>query len=293
MTGTALCLDTANFPSLEILGSEAESPFAAPAPPSDQMTQAVLDFFEAKDNAAIKATYNRLRALVFRARGSLFLTERGFTSFEATREFLEAWLEDQLLPYCNSGNGCEAAKNGEFRYLAKRGRNALIDELRRRDRSQDALDRNVVRMDANIDTDEKGTPFTLHDLLGVDCQQEAACPIGTKPSFEPSALQQKLQQSRPEIAKTLGEQLFGVLLTICALFPDHLSFGDVTRGIAKARSVSEQTARKLHHALARKLRSLKGDPAVRGLVEIIRRVGDPIPLSRDTWDPQSQGFTTN
>ncbi len=261
---------------------------AASAPVFDRTTQLALAFLEAKDEASIKATYNCLLEFVFRARGSLYLTEPGLTSFEATHEFLEGWLVDQLLPYCNSGKGREAAKNGEFRYLAKRSRNALIDELRRRERSKDLLDRPLIRMDSAI-----GNDHSWHDLVGVDCQQKAACPIGTKPSLEPSALQQKLRQSRPEIAKTLGEQLFEVLSIVCDLFPDRLSLGEVTRGIAKARAVSEQTARKLHHALARKLGSLRGDPIVQEFVEVIRSAGDPVRLSTVKWDAESQGFTPN
>lgn len=291
MTSTALCLDTPNVRSPEILGSDAESRFAACAQASDQMTQVALEFFEAKDYAASKAAFDRLLALVFNARQSLFLTERGLTWFDATHEFLEAWLVDQLLPYCNAGNVYEAAQQGKFRYLGKRGRNAIIDELRRRARSKDPLDRTVVRLDVEIDDAEKGKSFSWHDLLGVDYQQEVVCPIGTKPSLERSALRQKLGKCRSEIVKKLGEPLFEVLSTVCGLFPDHLSLGDVTRAIAKSRAVSEQTARKLHHALANKLGSLKGDPLVRGLVEIIRSVGDPIPLSTDTWDPLSQSVT--
>jgi hypothetical protein len=52
---------------------------------------AVLAFFAATDNSAIKDAFEDLLAILFNARGSLFLRERGRTSFEATHEFLEAW----------------------------------------------------------------------------------------------------------------------------------------------------------------------------------------------------------
>jgi hypothetical protein len=151
------------------------------------------------------------------------------TSFEATHEFLEAWLVDQLLPYCNSEGGLEAAKNGEFRYLPNRARNAIIDELRRRERSKDALDRPVVRMDAPIATEDGDDAHSWHDLLGADCRQEAVCVIGTRPSLEPDALRRKLQQARPELTDKLGRRSFDVFAAVCGLFSDQLSFGDVTR----------------------------------------------------------------
>jgi len=268
--------------------SAQESQFAASAQAHDKTTQAALAFFQATDNTTIKAAFDHLLAIVFNSRGSLFLKEPGLTEFEATHEFLEAWLVDKLMPYSASGTCYDAAARGEFRYLVKNAHFALIDELRKRERSDDALDGPTVRMDAAIDTNE-GEAHSWHDLLGA----EGVCPLGTKPSLEPSVLQQRLQQSRDEITKKLGAPLFHVLSVVCGLFPDQLSLGDVTRGIAKARAVSEQTARKLHHALARKLISLRGDPVVWGLVEIIRSAGDPIHLSTDTWDAQSQGFAPN
>jgi hypothetical protein len=57
-----------------------------------------------------------------------------------------------------------------------------------------------------------------------------------------------------------------------------LSRGDVTRAIAKANNVSEQSARKLHHDLGGKLLGLRGDPILRRFFEIISKAGDPSPL---------------
>jgi hypothetical protein len=265
---------------------------AASAVVFDKTTQAAVAFCAAQDSAAIQDALDHLVAILFRATRGLFLTERGRGRFDPTREFLEAWLVDELLLHRTAGTYRDAAEGGEFRYLARRGRFALIDELRRRDRSKDPLDGTVVRMDSPINTGE-GDARSFHDLLGVDCHQEGVCPIGMKPSLELSALQQTLHQCRAEIAKKLDETSFDVLSTICGLFPDRLSLGEVTREIAKARAVSEQTARKLHHALVRKLVSLRGDPVVRELFEIIRSAGDPIHLSTGTWDAQSQGFTQN
>jgi hypothetical protein len=282
MNGTALYPGTQQYvPAREVPNDRAEIPATASTPASDKSTKAALAFFEAKDGAAVTDALEHLVAIALKARGGKFLTERGRTWFEATHEFFEEWLLKKLLPYREARTFHMAAQRGEFAYLAKQSRNALIDELRRRARSVDPLCRNVVRMDATIDSDDDNSWL---DLLGVGSDQEGGCPIGTKPSLEPSALQRKLRERRAEISKSLGESLFDVLFDVCQLFPDQLSLGDVTRGIARARAVSDQTARKLHHALARKLSSLKGDPVVRELIELISNAGDPIRLSADSWD---------
>jgi hypothetical protein len=250
---------------------------------SGRTTEAALAFFEATDGAAILDAFNHLVAIVLKAKGNLYLTEIGTTTFEATRRFVEGWLLEKLLRYRKAGAFRKAAERGKFRYLGRQGQYALIDELRRRTRSKDPFDKTMVPLDAPIGT-EYGDDFCNRgDLIGVDCQ-EAVSPIGTKPSLEPATLQQALLRCRAEMATKLGDRLFDILYIVCGLFPDRLKFGDVTRGIARAQGVSDQTARRLHHELASALVPLREDPVFRGFFEIIYSAGDPALLDPGFWD---------
>lgn len=274
--------------------TEACRPFAgvltnpwSPEQSYSKTTKAALDFFEASNAAATEDALNHLVAILFRACGSLFMIEEGMSESQAKRWFFEGWLLAKLLPYRTAGTFREAAQRGEFHNLGNQGRSALIDELLKRDR--DALRRKPTRMDQVIDTDAKGYDVTLGDLISPSQGQKVACLLGKKPNLELSDLRLELERGRREFINKLGEPLFNVLSTVCDLFPDRLSLGDVTRAIAKARSVSEQTARKIHHELTSKLCSLRGEPVVRALVEKISRAGAPIFQATDVWNPMCQG----
>jgi hypothetical protein len=242
----------------------------------DKTTKAALTLLTASDNAVINNELEHLTAIVLRACQRLFLPEVGNTSFDAKHSFVRQWLQQKLLPYRNNGSYNEAAEQGEFRYLGKQGRNALIDELRRRARSQDALDQGVISMDHK--TEYNGDKFDLHNLLAMNSFEVNTTPLGCEPSLEPSILCREIWRHRNELAQKLGEPSFSVFSTICDLFPDHLSPGNITRAIAKARDVSEQTARKLHNELASKLRAMRRDPSLRDLFEIIGKAGGPASL---------------
>jgi len=265
----------------------AETPLVAPDVPHDTTTKAALAYFEAEDNIQLKQAFGDLLAIVLKAKGNLFLTELGMRSSEETEAFLRAWLIEKL---CRTGDAHEAARTGKFRYLGNQGRNALIDEIRKRTRSEDVLLRTatIVPFEPSIDDDDDDYHFWPDNLLGTDRRQGMASTIGKKPALEPLALQELLRESQDQLTMLLGKPLFSLLSTICGLFPDNLAAGEVTRAIAKSNGVSEQTARKLHHKLAASLRMVKDHASIRALAGIISSSGDPILLSTSSWEPLCQ-----
>jgi hypothetical protein len=284
---------------------QAESPFTEPAPICDQATKAALKYFESTDNTAREDAFDHLVAILSKAKGNLFLVEDDMTPFEASRRFLEGWLVERLFRYhgVDADTIRQAARKGEFRYLGKQGRCALIDEIRRRSRSEDALDRHstederwlglppkVVHIDAASDDDDGGRSIALENSLALDPDQGLGSAIGRKPALEPSVVRDKLRSLPGEVRDLLGERLFSVLSIICDLFPDNLARkGDVSAAISAASGVSTQTARHLHRELTQTLGMAKENSAVRDLFRFIGGAGAPTVLLRScTWIPQNQ-----
>ncbi|MGA7755281.1 MAG: hypothetical protein WCB05_20800 [Candidatus Sulfotelmatobacter sp.] len=250
----------------------------------DRSTKAALAFLNADFCGVTEVKH--LVLLISKACGDLYLSERGMTDWEAKQEFLRDWLFDELSKV-QAEPLKDAARNGDLRFLARRARNAFIDELRRRERSKDALDRNPLRFDVPIGNCGDDDEYTLHDLVGATSEEGPISPIGKTPSLEPSVVRETLEQSRHELIEKLGGQLFAALSAICDQYPDQLSKGEITGSIAKTCDVSEQRARKIHHELISKLCTLKRDEAMRPLVEAFAKAGTPILLGQDEWDPLS------
>lgn len=238
----------------------------------DRSTEAALAFLNADFSGAMQLKH--LLRILSNACGRLFLSERGMTKAEAKDEFLRDWLLQELSPFQNEAMRCEAARDGQFRYLANRSRYALIDELRRRSRSEDALDRDPSRMDEPLENNEGEDGYNLSDRLSVGDGQTPACSIGKTPGLEPAVLLEMLEAFRDELTLKLGDRLFNALSAICRQYPDQLSRGDVTRGIAAANNVSQQSARKLHRDLESKLHDLRGDPILRRFFELLSKAGE-------------------
>lgn len=242
----------------------------------NKTTAAALAFFESKSLDSFEDALEHLIAIAFNSTEGLFLAEPGDSVFEAKHNFFEVWFLQKLMLYQTAGTYWEAAGRGEFRNLGNQARCALIDEIRKR--SKDAHMRNPVRLDGAEEEDKDESAVKLQDIIGAPFFDGFVCPVGNKPCVEPSFLRSKLQEWRQHLTNQIGGPLFEVLVTICDLFPDHLSKGDVTRAIARARAVSEPTARKIHHELTTVLNSFKGDPVLRALVEMLNESGDKIPV---------------
>ena len=249
-------------------------------PSFDKTTKAALAFVTTSQDAVLKDEIEHLTAIVLKACRGLYLQEAGTSPYEATHCFIRFWLLQKLLPYRHGGDAFEAADRGEFRYLGSQGRSALIDEIRKRTHSKDALDQRVVSMDEPC-CDDDGDEVDPRELWGTNSFDGPVCPIGRRPSLEPSVLKNVVAQGRDEIAETLGDRSSSVLSTICDLFPDNVTPGNVTRAVAAQFDVSEQTARKFHRELASKLQDLTRSPVIRAIVELITTVGEPVSVRAD------------
>jgi hypothetical protein len=230
--------------------------------------------------------WNHLIGILFQATGNLFLPATGFTLVEATRQFFELWLSEWLAPYLDLDEDAinDAAEHGAFRYLGRHGRNALIDEIRKRTSSTDALDQHLTEEEwfagyapKLISIDQPGADDddpTLENEFALNEDAGYVSPLGCKPGIEADQLRRELDKSRDVFSQLLGG-LHGVLLTVCDLFPEELRKGTATKAIAAARHVSVQTGRKLLRKLRDKLATaLKaGDPDVRGLFTLLQSSG--------------------
>jgi hypothetical protein len=262
-------------------------------PKPNKTTHAALQYLLTGDGDA----WGHLINILSQAKGDLYLPELGMQLRPATRRFLEVWLAEKFASYRNADADtiCEAAKRGEFRYLGRQARNALIDEIRRRYASQDALDQHlseeewwagqpprVVSLDAPLDDD---VDFTLEDLVATDPSQDNSgvsklpSAIGRNPGLEPEALQRAIRAGQPEFKRLLGP-LHDVLTTVCGLFvasPDDLRTGDAARAVAAARGITVQAARSTLRQLAITLRRAlqAGNCTVRHLYQMLSTPGQP------------------
>ena len=249
----------------------------------NKTTDAALQYLLTGDPDA----WEHLLQILNVAKGNLFLQEPGLTPLTATRRFFEGWLLERLAPYreADADTIHAAAERGEFQYLGKQATNVLIDELRRRGASEDALDQHlseeewwagqparVVSLDAPLD-DDGG--FTLACLLAIDpgpddsSVSKEPSALGMQPGLEPHTLQRTIQNGEAEFKRLLGPS-YDVLVTISDLFvvcPDDLRTGDAARAVSGARDVSLQTARKKLGQLAATFRRALGsrNPTVRDL----------------------------
>jgi hypothetical protein len=270
----------------------------APARPStkpkpDKTTDAALRYLLTGDTKA----WNHLIEILMVAKGNLFLTEPESTLQTATRRFFTRWLVEKFAPHhdADAETICEAGERGEFKYLGNQAKSALIDELRRRYTSQDALDQHlseeewwsgqpakVVSLDAPLDDDGD---FTLEDLVATDPSQDNSAvsklpsAIGRNPGLEPEALQRAIRAGQPEFKRLLGP-LHDVLTTVCGLFvasPDDLRTGDAARAVAAARGITVHTARRKLQQLAITLRRAlhAGNSTVRDLYQMLTTPGQP------------------
>jgi hypothetical protein len=265
---------------------------------SDKTTQAAAEYLLTGDLDAWK----HLIAILVRAKGNLFVPDPDMPLIKATRLFLELWLAARLAPYYNADADTiwAAAERGEFRYLGRQAKNALIDEIRRRTRSEDALDQRltpdeyfaghplkVVSLDAPIGPplDEDEDDLTLENFLAIHPSQDnpgvskVPSALGTQPGLEPAVLLREIRDGEPAFKRLLGP-LHNVLLAVCNLFAtdaDDLTKGDPAGAVAATWKIAVPTAR-------RKLRQLAaifnqavraGNPDVRGLYRTIATAGRP------------------
>jgi hypothetical protein len=249
----------------------------------NKTTDAALQYLLTGDPEAWK----HLIAILMVARGKLFLQEPGMSVDDATQRFLEVWLADKFAPYrdADADTICEAGERGEFRYLGRQAKHALIDEIRRHYASQDALDQHltdeerwaglrprVVSLDAPLDDD---ADFTLADLVAIDPNldnstiSQLPSAIGRHPGLEPHTLKRTAQNGDAEFKQLLGP-LHDVLVTALGSFeacPEDFRTGDAARAVSAARDVSLQTARiKLRQLAATCRRAFDNhNPTVRDL----------------------------
>jgi hypothetical protein len=259
----------------------------------DKITHATMQYLLTGDPDA----WDHLINILSQAKGDLYLPEPGMPLRPATRRFLEVWLAEKFAPYreADADTICAAGEGGEFRYLGRQAKHALIDEIRRRTASQDALDQHlseeewwagrpprVVGLDAPLDG---GGDFTLESLLATDPSQDNSAvsklpsAIGTHPGLEPEELQHAIREGQPEFKRLLGP-LHDVLTTVCGLFvasPDDLRTGDAARAVAAARGITVQTARRKLGQLAITLRRAlhAGNSTVRSLYQMLTTPGRP------------------
>jgi hypothetical protein len=262
-------------------------------PAADKTTEAALQYLLTGDPHA----WDHLIEILSKAKCNLYLPEPGIPLRPATRRFLEVWLADKFAPYreADADTICAAAERGEFKYLGNQAKSALIDEIRRRYSSQDALDQHVseeewwaghaprvVSLDAPLDGD---ADFTLADLVATDPSQDNSAisklpsAIGTHPGLEPEELQHAIREGGGEFKRLLGP-LHDVLTTVCGLFvasPDDLRTGDAARAVAAARGITVQTARRKLGQLAITLRRAlhAGNSTVRHLYQMLTTPGLP------------------
>jgi hypothetical protein len=228
--------------------------------------------------------FEHLLAICRLGRGNYFVFELGTLPGEATDNFLRSWLLERLSPYFDVTPDVihSAADRGEFRHLGNAARSAVIDRIRRRKASKDALDRyrseherlagalpKVVSMDVQITADE--AHCLRRDMLATSKDAVYPSSLGNFPAVWPSELTRLLESN--ELEHGLGPQPYRVLLAICDRFPDRLSVkGDAVRVIAASEQVSEQTARRLLSDLQTKMADLRrADPAVQALHELLTR----------------------
>jgi hypothetical protein len=262
-------------------------------PEVDKTTHAALQYLLTGDRDA----WDHLIKILSRANCDLYLPEPGMPLRPATRRFLEVWLAERLAQYRDADVDtiCAAAEAGEFRYLGRQAKHALIDEIRRHYASQDALDQHlsedewwaghpprVVSLDAPLDDD---TDFTLADLVATDPSQDnptisqLPSALGGHPGLEPEALQHAIREGGGEFKRLLGP-LHDILTTVCGLFvasPDDLQKGDASRAVAAARGITVQTAREKLRQLAVIFRTALrfGNPTVRDLYRMLTMPGRP------------------
>jgi hypothetical protein len=102
-----------------------------PAAPSalDKTSQATVLFLKTEDPDA----FDHLVAICWRAKGDLFVFDRSERLYWATRKWIQVWILEKLEPYRRTSNEVidRAAANGEFRYLGRSCRLAMVDEIRR------------------------------------------------------------------------------------------------------------------------------------------------------------------
>lgn len=270
----------------------------APARALDKSTDAAVQYLRTGDPDAWK----HLIAILVRAKGNLFLPAPDVPLIKATRLFLELWLAAKLAPYYHADAATiqTAAERGEFRYLGRQARNALIDEIRRRKRSEDALDqrltedewfagqpKKVLSLDAPIGPPLEGDEddLTLENFLAIHASQDnpgvgkVPSALGTQPGLEPAVLLREICDGEPAFKRLLGP-LHGVLLAVCNLFAtdaEDLAKGDPARAVAAAWRIAVPTARRKLRQLAaifnEAIRS--GNPDVRGLYRTIATAGRP------------------
>jgi hypothetical protein len=262
-------------------------------PKPGKFTHATMQYLLTGDSDA----WDHLIKILSRATGNLYLPEPGIPLRPSTRRFFEVWLADKFAPYrkAHADTICAAAERGEFKYLGNQARSALIDEIRRRYASQDALDQHlsegewwagqrprVVGLDAPLDDD---ADFTLADLVATDPSQDnssvskLSSAIGRQPGLEPEELQHAIREGQPEFKRLLGP-LHDVLTTVCGLFvasPDDLRTGDAARAVAAARGITVQAARSTLRQLAITLRRAlhAGNSTVRHLYQMLTTPGRP------------------
>lgn len=200
-----------------------------------------------------------------------YIRDRGISKREATDKFLRDWLTFKLAPYfVATATDIEAAVNaGKFRHIKRQVRSAVIDRLRKLNRSREPLERhNTVRIDLPLTADEEHP--LRREMLATAEDGVYVSSLGKSPAVWPSELARVLESD--DLEDGLGPQLYRVLLAICDLFPDRLSIkGDIVRAIAASERVSEQTARRLLGSLQTKMAELSGGFATQNLYELLTR----------------------
>jgi hypothetical protein len=250
--------------------------------------------------------WKHLVAILAKSKGNLFVPEPGIPLRQATRRFLELWLAEKFAPYRDADADTirAAADRGEFQHLGRQATFAIVDEIRRRTASQDALDQHltdaewwaghppkIISTNAPLGPplDDDEDDVTLEDFLAVDHGQDiptskVPSALGIQPGLEPAVLQREILASEPEFKRLLGP-LHWVLQTVCDLYVEcygdagegELSAGDPARAVAAARRVTIQTARKKIREMADIFRQAirAGNPDVRGLFRTLATPGGP------------------
>ena len=172
---------------------------------------------------------DHLQAILFKAKGNLFLIEDEMTLSQATRKFMKPWLKAKLARYdgANRDEIYAAASRNEFRYLGRQFKCALIDELRRR-RSA----RRKAKKELATDSNPHGP------LLST--------------GIEAAKLQTVLFKRGQQIKARLGEKLYWSLMAVCRLDKVERK-GDLARAIAAELGVSIQSGRKWRRRLCARL----------------------------------------
>lgn len=201
--------------------------------------------------------FDHLVAICWRAKGNLYVAPRkedkelGIGLVEATRHWIQEWLVEFLAPYGKQAVSeiVAAANRGEFRYVGRKCKLALIDYLRNKGREPKAV---IFSLDKPLAVDEYGGEFTLQDSTETATEPGVAyqSALGRR-HVDPAEVMAIVQLRRDELRKLLGQRLLEILEIVIAAFPENLDRADLVERIATRQGIGTRQAQASKRQLAK------------------------------------------